>query len=139
MLRFKSAFSLSSFVFIKRLFSSSSLSAIRVVKPHNLICISEVIDISPSDLDSSLCFIQSGVSHDVLQYSGRLIQRADLLEKTPMLGVIEGRRRRGRQRMRWLDGIIDSMDISLSKPQELVMVRKPGMLQFMGLQTIGHN
>ena len=59
-----------------------------------------------------------------LQYSGHLMQRASSLEKTPVLGKTEARRRRGQQKMKWMDGIIDSMDMSLSKLQEIVKERE---------------
>jgi len=85
------------------------------------------------------CLLEGLMLKLKLQYFGYLMGRADTFEKTPMLGKIEGRRRKGRQRMRWLDEFTDSTDMGLGGLRELVMDREAWCAQFMGSQRVRHN
>ena len=92
----------------------------------------------PKEISPGIC-LEGLMLKLKLQYFGHLMRRVDSLEKTLMLGGIRGERRRGRQRMRWLDGITDSMDVGLSELRSWWWTGRPGVLQFMGLQRVGHN
>ena len=89
--------------------------------------------------DQSWVFLEEMMLKLKLHYFDHLMRRVDSLEKTLMLGGIGGKRRRGRQRMRWLDGITDSMDVSLSEFRSWLWTGRPGVLLFMGSQRVGHD
>jgi len=98
----------------------------------------EIQPVHPKEISPG-CSLEELMLKLQLQYFDHLLQRADSLEKTLMLGKIEARRRRGRQWMRCLDGITDSINMGLSVLWELVMDRKSGVLWFMGLQRVRHD